>query len=143
MKATKGIIVVLIVMFTVIQACTTAKSQYEKGNYYDAVMRSVEKLRKSPNNKSARETLANAYPQAINSFMDRLENEDQANVEFKFTKAVYTYEKLNKMYESIQRSPGAKQVITNPKKYYATLNRIKPDAAIHIKWPCFAYRYSM
>lgn len=129
MKATKGIIVVLIVLISVLEACTTAKSQYEKGNYYDAVMRSVEKLRKSPNNKSARETLANAYPQAINSFMDRLENEDQANVDFKFTKAVYTYEKLNKMYESIQRSPGAKQVITNPKKYYTTLNRIKPDAA--------------
>lgn len=129
MKATKGIIVVLIVVISVIQACTTAKSQYEKGNYYDAVMRSVEKLRKSPNNKSARETLANAYPQAVNSFMDKLENEDQANVDFKFTKALYTYGKLNKMYESIQRSPGAMQVIPNPKKYYTTLDKIKPEAA--------------
>lgn len=128
----KGSIKVLggIILLTVIViACTTAKSQYEKGNYYDSVMRSVEKLRKSPNNKKARETLANAYPQAVNTFMDKLENEDQANVDFKFSKAVYTYQSLNKMYESIQRSPGAMEVIRNPKKYYKTIEKIKPEAA--------------
>ena len=129
MKTVRNIFGSLIIMTVVLVACTTAKSQYEKGNYYDSVMRSVEKLRKSPNNKTARETLANAYPQAVNTFMDKLENEDQANVDFKFTKAVYTYQKLNKMYESIQRSPGAKEVISNPKKYYKTLDKIKPNAA--------------
>ena len=129
MKAVRNICGILVMMTLVLVACTTAKSQYEKGNYYDSVMRSVEKLRKSPNNKTARETLANAYPQAVNTFMDKLENEDHANIDFKFTKAVYTYQQLNKMYESIQRSPGAKQVITNPKKYYKTLDKIKPDAA--------------
>ncbi len=129
MKAVRNICGILVVMTLVLVACTTAKSQYEKGNYYDSVMRSVEKLRKSPNNKNARETLANAYPQAVNTFMDQLENEDQANIDFKYTKAVYTYEKLNKMYESIQRSPGAKEVLSNAKKYYKTLDKIKPDAA--------------
>jgi len=129
MKVSKSIYGVLIILSIVAVACTTAKSQYEKGNYYDSVMRSVEKLRKSPNNKNARETLANAYPQAVNSFMDKLENEDHANVDFKYTKAAGTYRQLNSMYESIQRSPGAQQVITNPKKYYKTLDRIKPQAA--------------
>ncbi|MGB5322893.1 hypothetical protein [Lutimonas sp.] len=129
MKAVRNLFGILIVMTVVLVACTTAKSQYEKGNYYDSVMRSVEKLRKSPNNKNARETLANAYPEAVNTFMDQLENEDQANVDFKYTKAVYTYQKLNKMYESIQRSPGAKEVLSNPKKYYKTLDKIKPSAA--------------
>ena len=33
------------------------------------------------------------------------------------------------MYESIQRSPGAQQVISNPKKYYKTVDKIKPSAA--------------
>ncbi len=77
-------------MCVVLVACTTAKSQYEKGNYYDAVMRSVDKLRKSPNNKNARETLVNAYPLAVNTFLDQLESEDQANIDFKYSKAVYT-----------------------------------------------------
>lgn len=129
MKSWKNLLGIGIVLVVVAVSCTTAKSQYEKGNYYDAVMRSVDKLRKSPGNKTARETLANAYPLAVNSFMDQLENEDQANVDFKFTKAVRTYEQLNNMYESIQRSPGASEVITNPKKYYRTLDKIKPEAA--------------
>ena len=129
MKAVRNVCGILVMMTLVLVACTTAKSQYEKGNYYDSVMRSVEKLRKSPNNKNARETLANAYPQAVNTFMDKLENEDHANVDFKYTKAVYTYQKLNSMYESIQRSPGAKEVLNNPKKYYKTIDKIKPDAA--------------
>ncbi|MGI9532902.1 hypothetical protein [Lutimonas sp.] len=128
MKIAKSICGILIIL-SVVVACTTAKSQYEKGNYYDSVMRSVEKLRKSPNNKNARETLANAYPQAVNAFMDKLENQDHANVDFQYTKAAGTYRKLNSMYESIQRSPGAQQVISNPKKYYKTLDRIKPLAA--------------
>ncbi len=129
MKSSKNILGIVILLLAVAVACTTAKSQYEKGNYYDSVMRSVEKLRKNPNNKKAQETLANAYPQAVNSFMDRLENQDQANVDFKYTKAVRTYKQLNNMYESIQRSPGAQQVISNPKKYYKTLDRMKPLAA--------------
>ncbi len=129
MKVSKSIYGILIILSIVAVACTTAKSQYEKGNYYDSVMRSVEKLRKSPNNKNAQETLVNAYPLAVNTFMDKLENEDQANVDFKFTKAAGTYAQLNSMYESIQRSPGAQQVINNPKKYYKTLDKIKPQAA--------------
>lgn len=129
MRSLKSILGFVIILVMLAVACTTAKSQYEKGNYYDAVMRSVEKLRKSPNNSNARETLANSYPQAVNSFMDKLENEDHANVDFKYTKALSTYKLLNNMYESIQRSPGAQQVITNPKKYYKTVDKIKPSAA--------------
>ena len=119
----------LILISAVVFSCTTSKTLYDRGQYYESVMRSVEKLRKSPNNKNARTTLVDAYPQAVNAFMDQLESQDQANAEFKFSNAVYTYQKLNKMYESIQRSPAAMEVIPNPNKYYSTLERIKPDAA--------------
>lgn len=128
-KAVNHILLIGIIFSLVVFSCTSSKNLYEKGNYYEAVMRSVEKLRKNPNNKSEREALANAYPQAINAFMDELENDDQANKAFKFTSAVYIYERMNGMYESIQRSPGAMDVIQNPKKYYKTLNKIKPEAA--------------
>lgn len=122
-------VVFLIAMVAIIYSCTSSKALYEKGNYYEAVMRSVEKLRKNPKNKNAREALANAYPMAISTFMDQLENDDAANKKFKFTEAVVIYNQLNGMYESIQRSPGAQEVIRNPKKYYQTLERIKPAAA--------------
>jgi len=129
MNSLKRLCLFVIFIGSIVISCTSSKTLYEKGNYYEAVMRSVEKLRKNPNNKKEREALANAYPQAVNSFMDQLENDDQANTAFKFTNAVYIYERLNGMYESIQRSPGAQDVIQNPKKYYKTLEKIKPDAA--------------
>ncbi len=129
MNSLKRLCLLIIFLGSIVISCTSSKSLYEKGNYYEAVMRSVEKLRKSPNNKKEREALANAYPQAVNSFMDELENDDQANKAFKFTNAVYIYQRLNGMYESIQRSPRAQDVIHNPKKYYKTLEKIKPDAA--------------
>jgi len=129
MNSLKRLCLLIIFIGSIVISCTSSKSLYESGNYYEAVMRSVEKLRKSPNNNKEREALANAYPQAVNSFMDQLENDDQANKAFKFTNAVYIYQRLNGMYESIQRSPGAQDVIHNPKKYYKTLEKIKPNAA--------------
>ena len=129
MDSLKRLCLLVIFIGSIVISCTSSKSLYETGNYYEAVMRSVEKLRKSPNNKNEREALANAYPQAVNSFMDELENDEQANNAFKFTNAVSIYQRLNGMYESIQRSPGAQAVIQNPKKYYKTLNKIKPYAA--------------
>ena len=50
----------LLVIF--LTACNSAKTMYDQGNYYEAVMRSVEKLRKSPNNKNAKETLVFPTP---------------------------------------------------------------------------------
>ena len=129
MNNLKRLCLLVIFIGGIVISCTSSKTLYEKGNYYESVMRSVEKLRKSPNNKKEREALANAYPQAVNSFMDELENDEQANNAFKFTNAVYIYERLNGMYESIQRSPGAQDVIQNPKKYYRTLEKIRPYAA--------------
>ena len=85
MDSLKRLCLLVIFIGSIVISCTSSKSLYETGNYYESVMRSVEKLRKNPNNKSEREALANAYPQAVNSFMDELENDEQANNAFKFT----------------------------------------------------------
>ncbi len=129
MKSSLRVLFLVFVIGTLIMACNTGKNLYVKGNYYQAVIRSVEKLRKSPNNKNARETLANAYPNAVNTFLDQMQNDKNSNADFKNTNAVYTFQKLNGLYETIQRSPAAKEVINNPNKYYASLEKVKPLAA--------------
>lgn len=129
MKNLKSQILLPLVTLVLLVACNSSKNLYEQGNYYEAVMRSVEKLRKSPNNKNAREVLASAYPSAVNSFMDQIENNKNANIAMRYTEEARIYEQLNGMYESVQRSPGAKQVIDNPRKYYKALDRVKPSAA--------------
>ena len=129
MNKLKSYILLTLVTAVLLVACNSSKSMYEKGNYYEAVMRSVEKLRKSPNNKNAREVLASAYPSAINNFMDQIDNNKNANIPMKYTEEARIYERLNGMYEHIQRPPAAMQVIDNPRKYYKALERVKPLAA--------------
>lgn len=129
MKRLKSYILLPLLTLGLLVACNSSKSMYEKGNYYEAVMRSVEKLRKSPNNKNAREVLASAYPSAVNSFMDQIENNKHSNTGMRYTEEARIYGQLNGMYEHIQRSPAAKQVIDNPRKYYKALDRVKPLAA--------------
>jgi hypothetical protein len=110
-------------------SCSSGKKMLEQGNYYQAVMQSVARLKNSPSNKKASETLAEAYPFAVRNLLDRLENNKTSFNKFKSTDAVYVYKDLNSMYEYIQSSPAAMSIINLPQKYYAALDRITPMAA--------------
>ena len=112
-----------------ITSCTSPKKLLEKGNYYEAAIQSVEKLKKNPNNKKAREVLEQAYPLAVDNLLDKLKNDKLIQPEFAYSHAAYTYEDLNRVYEKIQQSPIAKEIIKNPEKFYAQLSEVKPLAA--------------
>ncbi|MEN8124896.1 MAG: hypothetical protein ABFR32_07155 [Bacteroidota bacterium] len=129
MKGFLRITIIGLLIGSFISSCTSPQKLLEKGNYYEAVLLSVEKLKKNPNNKNARETLVQAYPLAIEGLLDKLEKDNLIQPNFANTNAVYTYEDLNRVYEKIQQSPAAKQIIKNPEKYYEQLSRVKPMAA--------------
>lgn len=110
-------------------SCTSPQKMMDQGNYYNAVMSSVDKLKSNPNNESAKETLKLAYPLAVNDLLDRLENEGVVNPQFQNTNKILHYNKLNDIYKKIQESPAAIGTIDNPKKYYAEVNALLPLAA--------------
>ncbi len=110
-------------------ACTSPQKLLEKGNYYDAVFLSVDKLKKNPNNKNAQETLKQAYPMALNNLLDKIENDKLKQPQFAYSYTAYTYEDLNRIYEKIQESPMAKEIINDPKNFYKELANIKSLAA--------------
>jgi len=109
--------------------CSSGKKMLEQGNYYQAVMQSIGRLKTSPSNKKASETLSDAYPFAVRNLLDRLENNSASSNKFKNTDAVYVYNDLNRMYESIQSTPAAMNLISNPQKYYTQLSQVTPLAA--------------
>lgn len=125
----KKFFLAVLVFLSFLTGCNSSKKMLETGNYQQAVMQSVEKLKNSPDNKNAREVLAQAYPLAIESAMDRLQNSNAMQSGFINTESVQIYEGLNGLYENIQRSPAAKEIIPNPKKYYKELGSLKPLAA--------------
>ncbi len=116
-------------LYFVALGCSSGKKMLEHGNYYQAVMQSVGRLKNSPSNKKASETLADAYPFAVRNLLDRLDNNGSSNNKFRNTDAVYVYRDLNRLYESIQATPAALNVIGNPQKYYDELNQVIPQAA--------------
>jgi len=113
----------------VLASCSSSKKMLEQGNYYNAVVKSVEKLRKSPDNKKSRQTLKQAYPLAQEFYLSNIRNLRSSNHPFVWTETVYSYNKLNTLYEEIQRSPAAKQVIPSPANYYQNISEAKNKAA--------------
>jgi len=129
MKNNLRFILFIFIIELVISSCTSPKKLLEKGNYYHAVLLSVEKLQSSPNNKNARETLAQAYVLAVDDLLKKIEKDKIIQPNFFNSFATYTYEDLNRMYEKIQKSPAARQIIKNPKEFYTQLSKTKPLAA--------------
>ncbi len=61
---TRNILLLVLSATIVFVGCRSGKNTLEKGNYYEAVMQSVKRLRKNPDNKKAKSTLHNGYPLA-------------------------------------------------------------------------------
>jgi len=109
--------------------CSSGKKLLEKGNYYQSVLQSVERLRKNPDHRKSSETLNSAYPLALQFHENRANNMLASNNRGKWKGVLDAYTKINHMYEEINRSPGALRTIPNPKNYYAELEQARNNAA--------------
>ncbi len=110
-------------------ACSSGKSAYKKGDYYDAVLTAVQRLRQKPDHKKSKEVLRLSYPLAIEFLESSVENELASNANFKYSTSVKNYERINRLYEEIRTSPGALKIIPKPVSKYNELNDVKAKAA--------------
>lgn len=110
-------------------ACSSGKKAFERGDYYDAVVKAIGRLRQKPDHSKSAETLKAAYPLALEFYETQANNEIASNTPFKWKNAIRSYNTINSMYEQIRQCPGCMKVIKNPKNYYAELGPIKEKAA--------------
>ena len=110
-------------------SCGSSKKTFQSGNYYASVMQSVDKLRKAPNNKTARETLSMAYPMAVEQLNNDVNRMKNSQDQFKNGVIYDSYVLLSNMYDEIRRSPAALEVIPNPQDYYSQLKYYAGEAA--------------
>lgn len=113
----------------ILDSCSSGKSAYEQGNYYESVMTSVNRLRRNTDHKKSVETLRHAYPLAVRYYEDQASHVLASQNAFKWTSVVQSYTMINQMHDEIKRSPGALQVIPNPANYYSKLDEAKRNAA--------------
>lgn len=110
-------------------ACSSGKKAYERGDYYEAVTRSVNRLRQNPDHGKSLEALKNAYPLAVEYYEQEARNQIASNSPYKWKSAIESYNNVNALYELIRQCPGCKKVVPNPKEYYAEIGPLKEKAA--------------
>jgi len=119
----------LLIALFVFDSCSSGKKSFVRGNYYEAVITSTNRLRRDPGHSKSAETLREAYPMAVAYYDDRAKAALASNTEFKWSAVVDAYTIINVMYDEIRRSPGALKVIPNPISYYDKLAEAKQNAA--------------
>jgi tetratricopeptide (TPR) repeat protein len=115
-----------------LSGCSSGKKAYEKGNYFDAVMQAVSRLRQNPDHSKSKEILKKSYPMALNWFETDAQNQIASNSPNKWRNALDAYDRMNQMYEAIRQSPGALKVVKEPKNCYTEIGPIKEKAAEEI-----------
>lgn len=121
----------LLVFATVVflSACSSGKKAYERGDYFGAVTKAVNRLRQNPDHSKSAATLREAYPLAVEYYESQAKNEIASNTDFKWKNAIQSYSYLNQLYEQIRQCPGCLQVVPNAKNYYAEIGPLKEKAA--------------
>ena len=119
----------IFLLIVVISACSSGKKAYERGDYYSAVTKAVNRLRQNPDHSKSMDILKDSYPLAVEYFLTQAQNEIASNSTFKWKNAIQSYNQLNQLYEQIRQCPGCLKVIPNPKNYYAEIGPLKEKAA--------------
>ena len=128
MKYSTKILFLLSVILLVI-SCSSGYKSLKRGDYYQATIDAVEKLRMSPNSEKAQLVLQKAYPLAEQSALREIENAKLRNNASNYETIVFQYERLNKMAADIYASPKANELIQRPAEYHAQLSEARNMAA--------------
>jgi hypothetical protein len=126
MKSQQFVVALFALLFF---GCSSGKKAYERGNYYEAVMKSVNRLRQNPGHSKSMEALQSAYPLAVEFYENEAQNEIASNSNFKWKNAIQSYNSINSLYEAIRQCPGCKTAVPNPKNYYSEIAPLKEKAA--------------
>jgi hypothetical protein len=116
-------------LLLMLAACSSGKKAYERGDYYGAVIKAINRLRQNPDHSKSVETLKEAYPLALEFYETQANNEIASNSQFKWKNAIQAYDQINSLYEQIRQCPGCLKVIRSPKNYYNEIGPLKEKAA--------------
>ena len=118
-----GIIIILLA------SCSTGKKAFQKGDYFSAVLKAVERLKSAPENKNATEVLKEGYPMTIEWAQEEMDLILTSNSNFKWEQAVGLMRQVNQLSDEIRSTPAARKIISDPKTYSSELNMASEKAA--------------
>ncbi len=120
-------IFVLLLIFAA--SCSTGKKALQKGDYFSAVSKAVERLKSSPDNKNAIQVLTNGYPETVEWSQEEMDIVLSSNNRFKWEQAISLMQQVNQLSDLIRSTPAARKIISDPKTYTSELNMAFEKAA--------------
>jgi hypothetical protein len=110
-------------------SCSTGKKALQKGNYYSAVSKAVDRLKSAPENKSAIKVLREGYPMTLEWTQEEMDMVMSSNAPDKWERAIGLMEQVNRLSSEIRSAPAARKIISSPKTYTSELNMAYEKAA--------------
>jgi len=131
MKIPKFYFFVFCFVLTVLafNSCVSGFGSYKRGDYYQACLEAVDRLRSKPDHKKAQYVLTSAYPMALKSEQREIDQLKISQSPDKYDALVERYNRLNNLATNIYNCPKAYELIPNPTEFYKELNASKQDAA--------------
>lgn len=102
-----------------LMSCSSGKKALERGDYYNATLQAVNRLRNNPNSQKALNAVRDGYPMAIDYFRKRIDNTISSNNNFKYSEVVGYYENMNRLSDEVNRCPAAIKVLS-PVDYFTS-----------------------
>ena len=99
-------------------SCSSGKKALERGDYYNATLQAVNRLRSNPNSTKALDAVRESYPMSLTYFQGKIDYALNSNAPFKYSEVVGYYENMNRLSDEVSRCPAAMKVL--PKVNYFT-----------------------
>ncbi len=109
--------------------CSTGKKALQKGDYDAAVMKAVDRLKSSPQNKEAMEVLPTAFDFALKTNLRKIEEANVSSDPLKWEGVIYRYQTINRLSDEVNNCPSCLNLVPNPPKYIVELENAKYQAA--------------
>lgn len=113
--------------------CKTASKAYNKGDYADAIELGVKQLQKNPSDADIKDLVKSAYTFAVNGHEEAIRSLSNSANENRYEAILKEYNQLQDLYNTIQESPVATNLI-QPKNYSEYVQTYRDKAAdVHIE----------
>lgn len=117
------------ILLFLLVSCSTGKKSLQKGEYFSAVLKAVERLKSAPENKNASNVLREGYPMTLEWAQEEMDVILSSNSSEKWEEAIRLMQQVNQMSNEIRSTPAARKIISQPKAYTSELNLALEKAA--------------
>ncbi len=118
----------LVSSILVIACSKSGTKALEKGDYYNATLQAIEKLKKDIDNEKSMTVLGQAYGYAKEELLADIGNARKANEQFKYERVLDNYAKLNILNDRLTHCVPCRKIV-NPVAYFKEAEEARDLAA--------------